>query len=1073
MLDGLAKEFFSRVVPWPVEDQGRYTGFINLHWTFKVDGKKVPLWTGKAFQTKEKFFNFIDWLSSQKEPHDIYFCTSLQRYNYTDPKTGKVKAARHAKDALALKAIWLDLDVKTPGKHKDKLEYDDLQSATRALSGFLDRYTLPAPSTIISSGGGLHVYWVNKTPLSPSDWERYSKSLRAAADEGGLYFDGGCTIDSARVLRVPNTLNWKTTPPRPTKVLGLGKDIDFNTELASALPVVTAEVTDDDNPFGGIPSNGIQRSRMHRQAAVHFADGLPSQMDPAFAAGPPVESLSTGCEPDYPPLELKPILAGCAFLRDALLTGGRSYANPLWHLSTLCATFLPDGRDVAHAFSRGHASYTAGETDTLFARKLRERDQRGIGWPGCAAIAASGCTRCATCPQFGRGKSPLNLGVQSHSQPTSNNGAASGGGLSSNPSSSGMGGNSLDLPEGYILDDHGYICASKEVKGEEGGPPETQYIRIFQNRFTEVSLQRSPPAINFTTTLDLGRTGPVCVSQSSMATVHDLYSLLYGQGVLPEPSAESHVRSFFMSWLGKLQAARAGIESRPFGWIIGDKGREGFAFGGFSFKNNGKKTTSGFITERMRENYTPKGTSAVWLDALKLITDRKRADLNCLIASGFAAPLIAIPGQYSVLFSVYGTPGNGKSTAVQLALSVWGNPKKEKHVKDSSPKSVISKLGELNNLPSYWDEMSIDKQKSVYEVFTTASEGVEGTKLKSDRTFAKQGDWQTMLTVTSNNSFVDKVVLESRDTSAGMYRVMEYKAGDPPNEPGIMSETDATRIMQKLEQNYGQIGLAYAELLGRDPAAVDAFVMSCVNDIRDVVKPRKEERYWTCGAGALLAGGHYAKHFGADIDLDELRKFIIQVYLANRARVAREGLEGGTVNSTEDIVTSFLKAYIDETLWTDIYSKGRGKPVVVNRLDGPPRSTNSRKTPINVHWAVDERKLRISRKTFFNFLAKDEGLSSYVVSGLIDHFHATYDRMTLGAGTGDAGGNEWVIEIKVPPGSSLEEAMMAYGNQRPIDTGGVTAAVINDRVIPTPRPGSIIEQAMEQAKKDLDKSRSL
>ena len=601
---------------------------------------------------------------------------------------------------------------------------------------------------------------------------------------------------------------------------------------------------------------------------------------------------------------------------------------------------------------------------------------------------------------------------------------------------------------------------------DEDEPPEDIYIRLFQNLFTNPWLQRSPLALNFTTTLDLGRTGGVCLTQSSMAAPHDLSTSIFEQGVLPDPEGEKYVRKFFMSWLGKLQAAKSGIESRPFGWIYNGDTRVGFSFGGMAFRKDQSKTTSGFITDRMRENYSPKGALGPWLAATKLITDRKRPDLDCLLVSGFAAPLIAIPAQHAVLLSVYGKTGNGKSTTISTALAIWGNPKRERHVKDSSPKSVISKLGELNNLPSYWDEMSIDKQKNVYDVFTTVSEGVEGTKLKSDRTFAKQGDWQTMMVLTSNSSFLDCVVLKAKDTSAGLYRVFEYRVAEPLHEPGIVSEADASRIMQKLEHNYGQVGLAYAELLGRDPDAVDKFVMYCVNDIRAAVNAHKEERYWPAAAGCLLAAGHYAKTLGVDIDIDELRKFLIKTYLQNRHRVAHEGLEGGTVNRTEDILGGFLKAYRDETLWTDYYSKGRGKALAVNWLDGPPRGPSSRKTAINVHWAVKERKLRISRSTFFEWLSRDtESVSSYVVSGLIDHLGAKYDRVTLGAGTSAAGTNEFVIEVNVPPGHALEEAMFAYPS-REIDVGGTPAAEI-----PTPRPGSIIEAAIKQAQEDLARAR--
>jgi len=356
MLDDSAKEFFARVVPWPVEDQGRYTGYINVHWSFPGRGGK-KFWAGRAFQTKDKFFSFIDWLSGLKDSeHDIYFCLSLQKEMVFEK--GKQKAVRLAANALALKSIWLDLDVKTPGVHKDKLEYYTIEGALGALTAFVRSNNLPAPTAFIGSGGGVHVYWTATEPLAPDVWARCADGLRALADSAGLYCDGGCTVDSARILRVPGTFNRKTKPPRPTKVLGLGKEVDFEI-LGKLLPEVTAAVKPEKR--------------------VHFADGLPTKMDPAFDLGVPLESLSIGCERELPPLDVKAILSGCAFLAEAAITGGKTYANPLWHLTTLCATFLPDGEKFAHGFAKGHAAYSKDETDALFARKIRDRDQRGIG----------------------------------------------------------------------------------------------------------------------------------------------------------------------------------------------------------------------------------------------------------------------------------------------------------------------------------------------------------------------------------------------------------------------------------------------------------------------------------------------------------------------------------------------------------------------------------------------------------------------------------------------------------------------------------------------------------------------
>jgi hypothetical protein len=112
-----AADFLRRVVPWPVAGA---QGVINLHWTLP-DGKGgMP---GKPFADLASLLSYIPWASQHsKWIKDIYFCLSLQAETGLT-KTGKVKAARHANAALALKALWADVD-----------GYKDYPSKTDALA---------------------------------------------------------------------------------------------------------------------------------------------------------------------------------------------------------------------------------------------------------------------------------------------------------------------------------------------------------------------------------------------------------------------------------------------------------------------------------------------------------------------------------------------------------------------------------------------------------------------------------------------------------------------------------------------------------------------------------------------------------------------------------------------------------------------------------------------------------------------------------------------------------------------------------------------------------------------------
>jgi hypothetical protein len=53
--------------------------------------------------------------------------------------------------------------------------------------------------------------------------------------------------------------------------------------------------------------------------------------------------------------------------------------------------------------------YTKESTDERYDRKVREKTDKGLGWPSCSAIRTAGCTACEKCPHFNKGKTPLHF----------------------------------------------------------------------------------------------------------------------------------------------------------------------------------------------------------------------------------------------------------------------------------------------------------------------------------------------------------------------------------------------------------------------------------------------------------------------------------------------------------------------------------------------------------------------------------------------------------------------------------------------------------------------------------------
>jgi hypothetical protein len=130
--------------------------------------------------------------------------------------------------------------------------------------------------------------------------------------------------------------------------------------------------------------------------------------DPAFAFLDANDSLSAGLSSYVRvPIEAEPVILGCPFLGHALATGGADYNEPLWHMTTLCATFMQYGDVLAHRFGNKHSGYDVADTNV----KYDKARNAGVGWPRCQTIKDAGSPFCENCPHLAKGKSPLHLGT--------------------------------------------------------------------------------------------------------------------------------------------------------------------------------------------------------------------------------------------------------------------------------------------------------------------------------------------------------------------------------------------------------------------------------------------------------------------------------------------------------------------------------------------------------------------------------------------------------------------------------------------------------------------------------------
>lgn len=971
------REFFAKVLPWPQE--GEPPAYVNVHWTIDKISEKTGkhLWTGRAVRSVDEAVRTVQWALSLSDTRDLYFCTSTQREALPKKSRGGreyLLPIREQSNAVALKSLFIDLDAKGEGKNS----YGSVPEAAAALSEFITKMDLPKPSALVTSGGGIHVYWTFDRALSLYEWQPLALALAEATKAHGLKCDTQCTVDGARILRVPGTFNRKLDTPRPVGLAGGRTGLDYAVDrLARAL-----------EPYKSVV------------AAPALPPRVPLKGVSDLAAGVDIGNAA--------PIDLNNVAKECAFIANAIATGGKDYTNPLWNLTTLISTFTVGGRADAHRLASSHPGYTPQSTDELYDRKERERQSKGLGWPACRTISASGAAACQACPHFGQNKSPLHFAA---AQPVATLPAAPlvGGPNSSGSPSGSVGHAGGDLPPGYKRLATNVVC---RILINADGTASEEAISSYP--MYDPSIQVFPVyTLNFMTVTEAGRVTQISIPLKDAASKDSLRKVLWSQGLPLREHESKSAMEFFVSWIEKLQKTKSAVVSAsPYGWSVDNKGNlEGFVFGGSLWMPSGDRAAA-MPDPVLERRYRPTGGVEPWIEAAKLITNQRRPALDAIVASSFAAPLIRFCNEPGVLMSTYSQgSGIGKTTALKVAQAVWGNPIRAMQGLDDTENFIFGKVGQLQSLPMYWDELKTEEQhkRFVKLVFKLTSRK-EKDRMTQSAVMRESGTWQTLLVSASNDSIMDHVIQQTKQTAAGVYRVFEYEVLPSTTGLGQIDQADASRIVGRLDDNYGEVGLEYARYLGRNHQTIEKDVADFYKSVGQEMKVVNEERYWRVMVACLLKGAEYSNKLGfTDIDLNALKEFLFGV--VNQLRAARAK---SPVDLTDDFnVTAVVGQYLTlqrarHTLWTNKIHAGRGKP--------PANSIKivrdaSRLEAIVAHVGVEDNILRLSSHFFQKWL-RDEGYSTTIVMKALEKELSVREiRARMGAGTDLAGTAEYMLEI--------------------------------------------------------------
>ena len=990
-----ARMFLERVMPEFPEGK---TAYLNVHWaspnphydpTLPASGNnQIKFWDGRACTSIREAVSTMVWAKGQAG-RDLYVCMSLQARRETKTsKTGHTyyKAMRYAADAVSLRSIFVDVDVKPTA-------YPTTSEAFAALHAFVVAMGLPMPSAVVKSGGGgFHVHWALEEAISPAEWQILANAMAAATRDKGLLCDPQCTIDSARILRIPDTLNFKYDPPAPV-------------ELFSLTDAVTAQsLYDALEPYIGLrgghggqqasPQTG-QQGPAAPQGGAEPAMGNPKPTTPVTEALNAVlgANIATFEGND---IDVADVMKSCGFVANAMGTGGVSLkGQPLWFLMATLSTHLADGRTNFHAMSAKNPYYRPQDADDLFDRVSVGGKDRDIGWTQCSKIAATGAPECQTCPLLALNKSPLNFAIPPAASAASDD----------------------TLPERYVRDAAGLI--SIKSTNDDGS---LNLIKVSDYPITTGWLSNNPWMLHFATRTEYRGKTEMELPTEVIFQREGIAKHLGAKGLFCTDFQYKLLKEFFVAWIQKLQGLKDSvISAAPFGWSVVDGKIEGFTYAGRVWKDGDDRPAAN-PNPVLAYQYTPKGELSVWREAAAVINDQNRPGLDAVLAVAFAGPLVRFTGFPGLILNSYSAEsGIGKTTAMKISQAVWGNPVLAMQGLNDTSNSVLAKMGQIRSIPMYWDEIKSDAQiKRFCSIVFDLTGGREKTRLNSDATLKVAGQWQTMMVSASNDSLVDGMGREVGNTTAGLHRLFEFavpKAAAMSHNIGVVQ-----RLLGRLDDNYGAAGLIYAKYLGRNWKRIEQEVARLQDELYNEAAIKQEERMWIATMAILLKGAEYANALGlTDINIADLKSFLVGTLNTMRLSVNDSISDLNKDMSISTILADFLNSTrARNTLITNRIWVGQGRPP---QGSIKVRNQQDRLGDLWVQIGRDDRMIRISSTAFTRWMGERNYSRQTFLKRMEDEFGLKKTNGKLGGGTDMACAMEHLLELDMnhPKLSSILE----------------------------------------------------
>ena len=797
--------------------------------------------------------------------------------------------SRQAKYALQAKSFFVDLDV---GEEK---EYPTQEAALEHLDQVISSTTLPYP-TLVNSGTGIQAYWILDKDISVDEWRPLAEKFKQFCISNGLKIDAVVTADASRLMRCPDTFNFKTAPPSPTHMIS-EEIVQYNLEQIKAVlygVAYTAPVTTVvETPVAQILAT-VERGLDESTAAVgkkayddiesHYADIVE-------------KSLSD---------------RGCAQIKRLLEEPEKqNYNEWFWGLSI--AVRCVDGEQAIHEFSKGHPDYNSNDT----IAKAKET-QKVSGPQKCSIIEGIFPAGCGECPYKGSIGSPLALGRRVKALPPEK-----------------MPSDMPELPEQvapYSWSEGGIWFTpppeiAKNGKWVQGDP----YL-ICRNIFYPVArmygkqdgamlvmraLLAKDPEREFY--LPVKHIAGNDKFRETLA-MHDLTP------ASPNPTMVNRMADYTLRWNEYLKGIQsADVMQTQMGWT---DDKMSFVMGNREVTYDGevRRTAAAMSIKKLAALLNPVGSYEKWQESANALNGEGMEHIALGLFTGFGSPLMEFTNTPGVTVCFTGESGAGKSGTLYSGLSVWGDPQLlAPQERGATQNALVQRYLTLKNILMGVDEVHNILPETLSNFIFMVSTGKGKIRMYSSHNAERDIENQAKLICMMNsNSDLNMLLKVNKANPEGEYaRFIQFMFRKP--EVFVSNPDEAPRIINPFNKNYGYAGVEYLKAiyeLGLDQVA--ELVEYWGKRFDASYGKHTRYRFYRSFIASSFAGGDIAIRAGIiNIDINRVYKIILDDMIYDRDKVGNQNVDYIEMLNTfmNENIGLFLKVDGKDVIDAPVYFK--------------------------------------------------------------------------------------------------------------------------------------------------------